>query len=505
MERIAGRGEGELRAVVNAAYGLTTGTTVVAGAAFYPTPIGDDRQLVTAGVRTSLFGLAAHADAALDSKGGIAAGFGLAGQVGGVSGVLSHAEYRGGFVDENLLVGDIGRRIERHSELTADFALPSFGGTSIPLTLRALRDGFADGGSSWIGSSRASTTILNTLLSAGFDYQRQTVKLGTGAYRKDEQLGGIVSVSRFVDFKWQLRAVLDYELLPSRDLRALSFTADRAISDRIALRFGLGRLFQAPNSTNAQLGATFRLPFGDIALSGDYSAPRNDWSIGLRFAFGLGWDRNARRYRVTPPGPASGGSAVFTSFIDANANGRFDKGEAPVPAVAIEGGERKQVTGETGRAFLTGLGTAPTGRLQVGTEQVENLYVTTPPRVIEFSPRPGKVLSIDYPFTPSGEILAHIRLHRAGQNPIGLSAVRVRLTKSGAEVRSAVTEYDGSVVFNDVPAGEYVLELDPAQADQLGMHMVAPVAITVGTGGGASADVEAEVEFENAPGVGKDK
>jgi hypothetical protein len=201
---------------------------------------------------------------------------------------------------------------------------------------------------------------------------------------------------------------------------------------------------------------------------------------------------------MTSPGPATGGSALFRSFLDANGNGRFDTGEAPVAGVGIDGGERKQVTRASGRAFLVGLGTAPSGRLQANTENVENFYVTTPPRTIEFSPRPGKVLTIDYPLTPAGEVYARLLL-RQGVAPVGLSAVRIRLLRQdGSEAKTGTTEFDGSIVFNDVPLGEYKLELDPAQAQQLGMRLVNPVAVHITGDASAPPEVVAEVVFEGA-------
>jgi hypothetical protein len=510
---LPGLAEGKLRAVASVAHGLTEALTVVGGASLYPTASGERRDLVTAGVRTSLFGLSANADAALDRRGGFAAGFGLAGQPLGVSTVLSHAEYRRGFVDENQLSGDPRRRLARNSEVTLDFTLPVLKSQAVPLSLRLLRDGYADGGSSWVASTRASTRIYNTLVSGGLDYQRLSVPVppplgevvagirAKGAARRfttDERLGGMFAASRFIDYKWQFRAVVDYDLLPAADFRSVAFTADRALTDRLALRFGVGQFLRAPRSTNLQAGATLRLPFADLAFNADYSAPRKDWSVGLRLAFGIGYDRGAGRYRMTSPGPATGGSALFRSFLDANGNGRFDKGEAPVAGVGIEGGERKQVTGASGRAFLVGLGTAPSGRLQANTDQVENFYVTTPPRTIEYSPRAGKVLSIDYPLTPAGEVYARLLLRQGGA-PVGLSAVRIRLLRqNGEEAKTGATEFDGSIVFTDVAIGEYRLELDPVQAQQLGMRLAKPVTVRISGDVSAPPEVVAEVVFEGA-------
>jgi hypothetical protein len=315
-----------------------------------------------------------------------------------------------------------------------------------------------------------------------------------------QQFGGNIAASRFLGYKWQLRGVLDYELLPSADLRALSLTADRSISERAALRFGIGHLFQDPQSTSFQAGATFRTPIGDIALTGDIAVPRWDWSVGLRLAFGLGHDGG--RYRMTPPGPASGGSAAFRSFIDRNANGRFDEGEEGVRNVSLEGGERPTVTDASGRSFIVGLGNSPTARLRIGTDRIEDFYVSAPSATVEFSPRPGKTLQIPYPIVPTGEIMVRVVFRRDGE-AVGLSAVRLRLVREGTDPKIATTEFDGTVLFSEVPAGEYRLELDTAQADRLRMRLAAPVAVTVAADGTPIADVNAEMVFEKAPAEGR--
>jgi hypothetical protein len=373
--------------------------------------------------------------------------------------------------------------------------MPGIGGRVIPISVRGLRDGYVDGGSKWIAGARASTTFASTLVSTGFDYQR-TAAPGAPV---GQQLAGNIAASRFLNYKWQLRGVLDYDVLPGADLRALSVTADRSVSDRAALRFGIGHLFQSPRSTSLLAGATVRTRFGDIALTGDVALPRRDWGIGVRFAFGLAHDGG--RYRITSPGVANGGSAAFRSFIDSNGNGSFDAGEDGVPNVSLEGSERPGVTDATGRAFVVGLGSGPTARLRVGTERIENFYVSAPPATVEFSPRPGKVLKIPYPITPTGELLVRLLFRRDG-DAVGLSAVRLRLVREGAEPALATTEFDGSVVFAELAAGEYRLELDPLQAERLRMRLTAPILVTV-TANGQPSDVKAEVQFDDAP-AGKD-
>lgn len=486
---VVGPASGELRAVASVAHGLSTSWTVLGGAALYPTADGERRQLLTLGARGSLFGMAVQADAARDQQGGLAGALGVAGQPLGVSVIARHAEYAGGFIDENNRAADLARPLSRHSELTLDMSLPPIGGKVIPLSFRLERNHYAAGGTAWNALARASVTVADTLLSTGFDYLRDS---GTGA-DVQERLTGTLAASKFIDFKWQVRGVLDYDILPDFDLRALSVTAARDLSDSVGFRIGAGRSFGEVEDLNLQGSAFFRLPFADIALTGDYATASNNWRVGIRLGFGLAFDPLAGRYRVTRPGPAAGGSAVFHAFTDANVNGRFDSGEAPVANVAVEGGERKAVTDENGRAFVTGLGAAVSGRLRANIDDIDAFFVSAPPSNIDFSPRPGRVMEIGYPLAPVGEVFARVSVRQDGKLT-GLSAVRVRLVREGMEPIAATTEFDGSVVFGNVRPGTYRFELDPAQAERLGMSLAAPVTVEV-SDEGLARNVKAEVIF----------
>ncbi len=487
---------GGLRAIVSAGYGLTEGITLVAGAALYPDGDGNNHQLITGGLRTSLLGLAVQADAARDDQGGLGMTIGLAGSPLGVSTVARHAEYRDGFLDETRPAASADNPLRRYSEIAFDFSLPQLLGQIIPVSLKVQRDAFVNDAVTWSALSRTSLTIADTLVSGGLDYERRTIP---GA-KADQRLTGNFGASKFVDLKWQLRGTLDYDVLPDARFRSLGLTADRDVTDQISVRFGLGRSFAKPRDLNLQAGAFFRLPFGDIALSGDYVMPRNDWRIGLRIAFGLAFQPD-RGYRLTRPGPANGASAVFRAFTDSNGNGRYDDGEAPVSKVVIEGGEKKVETDEEGRAFVGGLGTAVTGQVQVGIENIDDFYVASPPRTVEFSPRAGKVLEIDYPLAPSSEVSAQLLFKKPDGETVGLAALRVQLVRDGRTgdegIFEATTEYDGTVVFNAVPMGTYRLELDPEQSAKLRMRLAQPLVITVASGA-PTAPLTGEVVLEGA-------
>jgi hypothetical protein len=97
---------------------------------------------------------------------------------------------------------------------------------------------------------------------------------------------------------------------------------------------------------------------------------------------------------------------------------------------------------------------------------------------------------------PTGEVMVNIRLRRPDQQRVGLSATRVRLVDDKGVAVEGVTEFDGSVNFQDLPAGTYRLELDKDQAARLRMRLLAPVTVTIRPDGSITPDVAAEVEFE---------
>jgi hypothetical protein len=263
------------------------------------------------------------------------------------------------------------------------------------------------------------------------------------------------------------------------------------------MRFGVGEVFGS-EETSIQAGALFRTSIADVTLSSDYTADTDDLRLGLRLAFGLAPGLRGRRYALTRPGPAGGASARFHAFIDENGNGVFDPEEPPMPGVTLEGGERGAATADDGRTFVTGLGAGAKGRLQVGLDKVEDPFLTPPPTTIEFAPRPGLVLNVSYPLTPTGEVMARIVVARPNGLPVGLSAMQVRLVAEGRPAVEATTEFDGSAIFQQLRPGRYVLELDREQAERLGMRLRSPVRIQIEPGGGAAPDVVAEVVIEPA-------
>ncbi len=479
------------RIVANVNYGLSQYLTLSAGAATYAPRPGLQQDLVTVGARTSLLGFATQFDIAANGDGGRGAILGVAGQVMGVTTVLRHAEYRGDFIDETNIAADLLRFTRRRTEVNVDGSLKIGGGT-VPVSLRAFRDEYADGANRLIFFGRVSSALRGVLYTTGLDYSR----IDNPAAPPLELLSGFFALSAYRGYTWQIRGMLNYDFLPDPKARDVSLTVDREVSEDFAVRFGISQRLDTGDGQSLFVSSIRRTRRGDLALTGEYDNASDAWRVGVQWNFGLAWKPNDREYAITRPGPGTGGSVMLQAFMDANGDGVFNAGEAPVPNVTVDNGQRLAVTGVDGRAFLTGSGAAPLARVSVSLDRIENGMFRSPPSVVEFTPRPGAVTTIPYPIQPTGEVVVRMLLRRPDGERVGLSAVQVLLVNERGGVRDAISEFDGSVIFQELPVGRYRLQLAPEQAVRLRMSLVQPVTVIVRGDGEASPDVAAEVAFQ---------
>lgn len=480
---------GKRRVVASFNYGISQFLTGSLGGALYTDHLGVERQLGIAGLRTSIAGFATEVNVAGDDKGGGGADISVAGRVLGVNALLRHAEYRGGLLDENNAEADVDRPVSQRTELTLDDNL-AFGARIVPLSLRVLRDRYDDGGSAWISQMRGSASYGPVLYSTGLEYDRITTRNG----RTTDRSRAFLAASTFRKYQWQVRSQLDFDLAPDARLSDLTVTLDRELSNRWSLRFGATQRIDDPQGLELIVGSTTRTKIGDLTLTGQYDTHDNSWRLAAQVNFGIGYNP-AHGYELTRQGPGSGGSVLFHAFVDSNGNGRYDPGERPVSGVSVEGGDLKVHTGPDGRAYVSGFGAAPTARVLVGLSEIDNPAVKSPPLTVEFTPRPGGITDIEYPLLPTGDVMVNLKLRRPDGQSVGLSATRLKMVDAKGQAFEGVTEFDGSVNFQDLPAGTYTLQLDAEQAQRLRMRLLSAITVTIKPDGSLNPDVTAEVAF----------
>jgi len=335
------------------------------------------------------------------------------------------------------------------------------------------------------------------LVSAGLEYQRQAYRPGAPV----ETLTGYVAASSYQSFGWHIRTTFDYQLLPDVKARLLSVTVDRRLSDRWSLRVAAGQPLDRLDGWNLALSSIYATRAGDLALTGEYDNRGHDWRLLAQWSFGVGYAPGLG-YRIMRSGPGSGGAAVFDAFIDANGDGVRQLDEAGAPNVAVQGGApREALTGPDGRAYVGGLGPGPTAALDVSLQRADNTAVSTPPSRIDLRPRPGAVARIPYPMRPTGEVLVRAELLRDDGKTVGLASVRLQLVPASGQPIEAVTEFDGSAIFEAVPVAAYQLRLDPRQAEKLRMRLVESPTVAIAADGAFTPDVVVHVRFEPAGGA----
>ncbi len=480
------------RAVLSVSYGLTTRLTISSGVGLYADDAGVGHEVVTIGARTTVLGAALQGDFASDLDGGSAVSLGAAGSLLGANLLVRHVEYSGAFADEPNVAWDLSRPLRRYSEVTLDASVPILGAGRLPVFARADRAEYIDGGTTTTARARTSTSLAGALFTIGADYSR---RIGPG-YRVT-RLTGTSAVSALVDYKWQLRAHADYDISPRCRLRSLGLTADRSLGDRYTLRFGAIHTFGKETDVALEAGLTAHLPFTEATVGGNYSTSEKRWRVGLQLSFGLIFDPNKRRYRATPPGPANGGSVAVQAFVDNNANGHRERSEAAVSGVQIQGVTKPVTTDAEGFAFFTGLGESSSAMLRVDTSQTNAALFGSSAHNVAFIARPGNVARVNYAIVPTSEVTVRVSFRQPDGKLAGLSAVRLRLVTASGMVASAVTEFDGTAVFESVKPGKYKLELDENQARALQMSLAFPVGLAVNAEGSADV-VKSEVVFSKA-------
>jgi hypothetical protein len=97
---------------------------------------------------------------------------------------------------------------------------------------------------------------------------------------------------------------------------------------------------------------------------------------------------------------------------------------------------------------------------------------------------------------PTGEVMVHVELLRDDGKRVGLSAVKVQLVpQTGAPV-DAVTEFDGSAIFQTLPVATYRLQLEPRQAEKLRMRLLDNPSVVIKGDGDFTPDVVVQVRFD---------
>ena len=226
----------------------------------------------------------------------------------------------------------------------------------------------------------------------------------------------------------------------------------------------------ASDRRTASLG--FVRQFPRFALRGEGTLDNHgNLGFGLTLALSLGPDPAGGGWRVSRDRLAQQGQASIEVFRDDNGDGLKQAGEPAVEGVAIEAGFRHSArpTNKAGRAVIDGLLPYVPVLVSIDSGSLPDPLLRPKGQGMVVVPRPGIAAKVLLPLAPTGEIEA-ILLGPEGE------------PQGGVTIELTASDFDGYVLFDSVPYGDYQLRIGAASAAALGVVGDAGRALRIDSG-----------------------
>jgi len=206
-------------------------------------------------------------------------------------------------------------------------------------------------------------------------------------------------------------------------------------------------------------GATLARRFDHFDLGASARVgSESDASFGLRFTSTVGLTEVEGL--TFAPGDATGeGIAQVIVFLDANADGKIDPGEAPIPGVGVRvnNGIGWDRTDPSGRILLHGLSTRHRSNVTIDLRTLEDPMLLPGNEGYSLIARPGTMARLEIPVVETG--LIEGKVSGPDDRPAIRTAVILR-SPDGAEQARTSTAYDGYFAFEPLRLGTYIVALE---------------------------------------------
>ncbi len=210
--------------------------------------------------------------------------------------------------------------------------------------------------------------------------------------------------------------------------------------------------------------------FKHFALRGEGSLDnRGNVTAGLTLAFSLGPNPVDGGWRVSRDRLAEQGQAAIEVFRDDNGDGQRQAGEPGVEGVEVEAGFRHsdQPTNPSGRTVIDGLVPYVPVLVSIDAGSLPDPLLRPKGQGLVVVPRPGVAAKVLLPLAPTGEVEL-VLLHPDGE-PLG--GVTVELTDpAGRVLYQTASDFDGYLLFDTVPYGDYRLRIGSKSAATLNLR-----------------------------------
>ena len=425
--------------------------TIVSGLARTP----DDKKLPSTygllGVRT--YGrnvLFSSTVATKSDTGGFAWENGIQGPIGTATGGFSHTMLAD-FTSEQFQIerGHVPRDI-----LKGNVAFNLFSQPTVRLTFEGAETYYADGANNFVLTQRTSTKTgpLHWFNALQYD------EFGTG------MTGELSTLAIALATEW--RTIFKYDM---KQVTSGSLEAQKRLSEKVSVTGGVQEAWV--ESIRRFYGSLNR-EFQSFTLSANASVDnRENFAIGALLSYSFGREPKNGSWFARPRSQALAGAASVFVYLDANQNGRFDLGEAPLKDVEITVDQQDSgaLTDDRGVALVSGLKAYQATDVSIALRTLEDPFFRPNPKGLRFIPRPGKIVELEMPVIVSSELTGFVNIKGVKGNKPKRGLVLELRNAEGRLVKQVRTEADGYYLVEDLRLGTYTLQLDAKQlkANQL--------------------------------------
>lgn len=208
---------------------------------------------------------------------------------------------------------------------------------------------------------------------------------------------------------------------------------------------------------------------GRFGLGFNVQESSSAYSANLQLQISLGREPRTGKWAADAQSLSGSGAVSAIAFIDSNGDGRFDKGEPLVEGAKFKLGDAEALNqiSDPAVAFITRLSRSQAVDVSLDESSLEDPAQKAVVKTMTILPRLGKVAQLEFAITTVGEINGSTRLLRDGKRS-ELGGLEVELVDStGTRVRVVRSSYDGFYEFMDLPYGDYLLRVTPAEVARL--------------------------------------
>jgi hypothetical protein len=258
---------------------------------------------------------------------------------------------------------------------------------------------------------------------------------------------------------WRLRGAADYQLAPQPQVERLGLSASRS-SARQSLTLDAGWDLAGGGPI---AGVTATRWFGPVSLGLGAAVTASGWQAGVSLGFSL-WRPSGAGYRFGPGGMGTTAGVQPIVFIDDDGDGLPGADETRIEGARflVDNSVRSEATARDGTSAIGGLAAARPVNVEPQLSSLPDLSLRPAKPGFSVVLRPGQMVAVPVPLTPTGEVEARV-LRVAGDQESAIAGVPVVLESASKRIETR-TDFDGYASFDGVPFGRYTLSI-PGNAD----------------------------------------